>query len=391
MFSQFTSSVLQFTIVWYLTEHTKSALVLSAAMFMGFLPQGILGPFIGVVIDRYQRKTIMILSDLFISLASLVLVFASRSGISTELILLVLFARSVGTAFHHPCMQAVTPQIVPEYQLTRCAGYSQTLESVSEILSPAVAALLYQKWTMGSIIFLDVLGALLAVGTLWLSRIPRNERPVKMQNTHFFEEMREGFRILKGNKGVFGLVLVSTLFTLSLMPTSALFPLMSMSYFGGTSTYASIAEITFSVGLLIGSLILGVWGGPRNRIYSMIAAQLVLGISLIGSGLLPPNGFWMFAVFSCLLGMANPFYWGMYTPILQSSFENHYLGRVLSLTASIRLICAPIGLSLSGVLAEIFGVENWFVIAGLVLLLAAALCGLLPEIRHCDSGKREEL
>ena len=121
--SQFSSSVLQFAIVWYLTDQTGSALVLSAAMMMGFLPQGVLGPFIGVFIDRYNRKRIMIISDLLISAASFVMVIAGWMGVlSTELILAVLLCRSVGSAFHTPCLQAVTPQIVPEDQQTRCAG-----------------------------------------------------------------------------------------------------------------------------------------------------------------------------------------------------------------------------------------------------------------------------
>ena len=87
-FSQFSSSVLQFAIVWYLTDQTGSALVLSAAMMMGFLPQGVLGPFIGVFIDRYSRKRIMIISDLLISAASFVMVIAGWMGtLSTGLIL----------------------------------------------------------------------------------------------------------------------------------------------------------------------------------------------------------------------------------------------------------------------------------------------------------------
>ena len=130
--SQFSSSVLQFAVVWYLTDHTGSAMVLTAAMMMGFLPQGVLGPFIGVFIDQYNRKRIMIISDLLISAASFVMVIAGWMGrLSTELILAVLLARSVGSAFHNPCLQAVTPQIVPAGQLTRCAGYSQALESIN--------------------------------------------------------------------------------------------------------------------------------------------------------------------------------------------------------------------------------------------------------------------
>ena len=84
--SQLSSSILQFAIVWYLTEKTGSALVLSAAMLAGFLPQAVLGPFIGVYIDRYSRKKIMIVSDLLIALASLLLVAAGLGEIGRAVV-----------------------------------------------------------------------------------------------------------------------------------------------------------------------------------------------------------------------------------------------------------------------------------------------------------------
>ncbi len=385
-FSQFSSSVLQFAIVWHLTDKTGSALVLTAAMMMGFLPQGILGPFIGVFIDRYNRKMIMAVSDLFIAAASFIMVIAGQMGVlSTELILLVLLIRSIGSAFHTPCLQAVTPQIVPEDQLTKCAGYSQALESVSQLFSPALAAVLYQSWSLSGIIFLDVIGAFSAVFMLIISVIPELNHKENIGKIHVLREAKEGFEILRTKKGMLGLVLIGTLYTLAMMPTSALFPLMSMSYFHGTSTNASIVEIVFSIGLLIGSLILGRWGGTKNRIYTIIGSFLLMSFSLFVSGFLPPDSFFLFTVCSWLMGISGPFYWGMYTPLLQSNFEAKYLGRVISLSSSIRLISGPLGLSVSGVFAERYGVEKWFLIAGALVLFASFLCLAIPSIRNCDA------
>lgn len=385
-FSQFSSSVLQFAIVWHLTDKTGSALVLSAAMMMGFLPQGILGPFIGVFIDRYNRKMIMAVSDLIIAAASFIMVIAGQMGVlSTELILLVLLIRSIGSAFHTPCLQAVTPQIVPKDQLTRCSGYSQALESISQLFSPALAAVLYQSWSLSGIIFLDVIGALIAVFMLVISVIPELNHNENIGKIHVLREAKEGFQILRTKKGMLGLVLIGTLYTLAMMPTSALFPLMSMSYFHGTSTNASVVEIVFSIGLLIGSLILGRWGGTKNRIYTIIGSFLLMSFSLFVSGFLPPGSFLVFAVCSWLMGISGPFYWGMYTPLLQSKFEAKYLGRVISLSSSIRLISGPLGLSVSGVFAERYGVEKWFLIAGALVLFASFLCLVIPSIRNCDA------
>lgn len=387
--SQFSSSVLQFAIVWYLTDKTGSALALAAAMMMGFLPQGILGPFIGVFIDRYSRKKIMIFSDLLISAASSVLVFAGFLGsLTTELILVILMLRSIGTAFHTPCLQAVTPQIVPPEQLTKCAGYSQALESVSQILSPVVAAVLYNIWSLSGIISLDVIGALAAVGTLTFAVIPELKKDENNGKVQVLRETKEGFRILLQNKGMLSLVLIGSLYTLALMPTSALFPLMSMSYFEGTSTNASIVEVVFSIGLLSGSLVLSKWGGTKNRVYTIVASFLLMSFSLFISGSLMPGHFPAFVVCAWLMGVSGPFYWGMYTPLLQSKFEAKYLGRVLSLSSSIRLLSGPLGLSVSGILAEKFGVEKWFLIAGALVLLAAFLCLTIPSVRHCDDSRQ---
>ncbi len=385
-FSQLSSSVLQFAIVWYLTDQTGSAMVLSIAMMMGFLPQGILGPFIGVFIDRYSRKRIMVISDLLISAASFTMVIAGlMGGLSTGLILVVLLIRSIGSAFHTPCLQAVTPQIVPSDQLTRCSGYSQALESVSQILSPVIAAVLYHSWSLSGIIFLDVIGALIAVFTLGITMIPELHQDENRGKVQVLREAKEGFQILRTNKGMLGLVLIGSLYTLALMPTSALFPLMSMSYFNGTSTSASIVEVVFSVGLLFGSLVLSKWGGTKNRVYTMVGSFLLMSFSLFISGILPTSGFYVFAACSWLMGVSGPFYWGMYTPLLQSNFEAKYLGRVLSLASSIRLISGPIGLSVSGVFAERYGVEKWFLIAGGLVLFAAFLCLTISSIRNCDS------
>ena len=157
--SLFTSAILQMAIIFYLTEKTGSAMVLSIASLVGFLPYAVFGPMIGVLVDRYDRKKIMIGADLIIAAAGAVLaIIALYMELPVWMVMIVLFIRSIGTAFHSPALSAVTPLLVPEEQLTRCAGYSQSLQSISYILSPAAAAFLYSVWELNAIIVIDVLG-----------------------------------------------------------------------------------------------------------------------------------------------------------------------------------------------------------------------------------------
>lgn len=384
-FSQLSSSILQFAIVWYLTNKTKSGMILAMAMLVGYLPQGLLGPFIGVYIDRMNRKLLMAVSDLVIAGVSLILAFASFSGEPPIwLILGVMLVRAIGTAFHTPTLQAVTPQLVPKEELTKCAGYTQSLQSVSQILSPALAGVLYSTWNLGAIIFLDVLGALIAVTFLMVCEIPKHEGAENQTKVQVVKEALEGWNILRTKKGMLGLVLVSSLYTIALMPVSALFPLMSMGRFGGTSTHASIVEIIFSLGFFAGSLILGKWGGTKNKIYTIVLSYVMMAVALWGSGLLPANGYVIFCFFAWLMGVSGPFYWGMYTPLLQEKFEEKYMGRVMSITGSIRLITGPLALVISGIFADYFGEENWFLVAGAIVTIAALCCMLIPSIRKID-------
>lgn len=385
-FSQFSSSILQFAIVWYLTDTTKSGVVLSMAMMMGFLPQGILGMFIGVYIDRYDRKKIMMISDCLIAAVSLLLVFATSDGkVSTGLVLAVLFFRAVGTAFHTPTLQAVTPQLVPAEELTKCAGYTQSLQSVSLIVSPAIAAILYSSWSLSFIVLLDVLGALIAVGALFVCKLPKVVHVHTSVKVHVLKEAAEGFRILCGNKGMLGLVLVSSLYTMALMPVSALFPLVSMGHFGGTSMHASVVEISFAVGFLIASIILAKWGGSKNKVYTIIGSYILMACCLLGTSVLPESGYVVFVVLAALMGVSGPFYWGMYTPLLQQNFKDRYLGRVMSITGSIRLIAGPLALLVSGTIADTYGEEKWFLIAGILVVIGTACILLIPSIRQCDT------
>lgn len=147
--SLITSAILQMAIIFYLTEKTGSAMVLSMASLVGFLPYAVFGPAIGVLVDRHDRKKIMIGADLIIAAAGAVLaIVAFYMELPVWMVMIVLFIRSIGTAFHTPALNSVTPLLVPEEQLTKCAGYSQSLQSISYIVSPAVAALLYSVWDL---------------------------------------------------------------------------------------------------------------------------------------------------------------------------------------------------------------------------------------------------
>ena len=384
--SLITSAILQMAIIFYLTEKTGSAIVLSMASLVGFLPYAVFGPAIGELVDRHDRKKIMIGADLIIAAAGAVLaIVALYMELPIWMVMVVLFIRSIGTAFHTPALNAVTPLLVPEEQLTKCAGYSQSLQSISYIVSPAVAALLYSVWELNAIIAIDVLGAVIASITVAIVRIPKLGDQVQSLKPNFIREMKEGMAVLRQNKGLFALLLVGTLYMFVYMPINALYPLITMEYFNGTPMHISITEIAYASGMLIGGLLLGLFGNYQKRILLITASIFMMGISLTISGLLPQSGFFIFVVCCAIMGLSVPFYSGLQTALFQEKIKPEYLGRVFSLTGSIMSLAMPIGLILSGFFADRIDVNHWFLLSGILIICIAIVCPMITEIRKLDA------
>ena len=385
-----TSGILQMVLIFYLTEKTGSALVLSLATFFGFLPQALLGPFIGVWVDRWSRKLVMIGADLFIALAGVALaILALNMEVPIWVVLGILFLRSVGAAFHTPAMSAVTPLLVPEDQLVKMTGYSSSIQSISFLVSPALGALLYARWSMAAIVGLDVVGAVIASLFVALIAIPKPPKSELTGQASFFTDLKNGYTAIREDKGLFQMLWIGTLYMLVFMPINALFPLMSMGYFGGTTTHAAIAETAFSAGMLIGGLVLGVWGGFKRRILTLGLSVVLMGAGLTASGLLPKDGFIGFAALCVVMGFSAPFH-GVQTALFQERIAPECLGRVFSLSMSMMSLAMPIGLMLSGAFAEVIGVHNWFLISGVLVILISLTMMSMPAIRALDDKLPEE-
>ena len=380
-----TSMISQYALIWYLTYSTGSAAVLSVATIAAMLPQGLLSPFTGAFADRFDRRVIMMAADGAIGLVSLGLVAAGAGGsLATAAILLALALPSVGSAFHTPCIQAVTPLLAPPEALTRCAGWSQGIQTVSMLLSPALAALLYEQAPLAWVIALDTLGAVFAILGVLLARLPVLRVGDAGQKLRVWADTVEGFRVLKSKRWLWELCLICALFSVVFMPVSALYPLMSIDYFHQGTQGAALVETIWSVGMLLGSVVLGFWGGTRNKVYTMLGSVLFLGVTLVLTGLLPPSGFTAFAVLTMLMGLSAPFFNSIFTALIQEKVEGEYLGRVLGLTGAIMTLASPLGLAASALFSGRTGLSVWFLLAGIGTLACGALAFALPSIRHCD-------
>ena len=157
-FSILGSAAVQFAVIWWLTVQTESAITLTIASIVTFLPNMLLGPFAGVWIDRYNRRTVMIAADGLVALSSVILgaAFLLLPAPPIWFIYLVLFLRGLGNTFHAPAMQAAIPTFVPAEMLTRAGGWGNMIQSVSNMLGPVLGAALMSFFPIASIMLVDI-------------------------------------------------------------------------------------------------------------------------------------------------------------------------------------------------------------------------------------------
>ncbi len=382
--SMITSYAAGYAVVWYITETTGSALMLSAAAICAYLPQGLLSPFGGVIADKHNRKTVMIVADLGVGLVSLGLGVAILLGqVSFALLMILVVVRSIGQAFHGPAMMAAMPLLVPEKHLLRINTLDQLLMSVASIGAPAFGIFLYTTIGFHSVMFLDFAGALVAVAGLALAKIP-TVADETAENQHVLANLRDGWRALSANRGLVILIAGVTVGMVAFAPLGAIFPLMTFDHFGGDGYAASLVEAAFGIGMVCGSIVLMAWGGGKRLALLIGVAALIVGATTMACGFLAPSMFWAFVALCAVMAIACAWFNGPLITLIQRNVAEEKTGRALGLSMAAMGLASPIGIALGGMLAESIGVAPFFVVDGAICLVLGLVVYLPKSVRALD-------
>jgi DHA3 family macrolide efflux protein-like MFS transporter len=229
------SALVQFALIWWLTERTGSTTTLAAAAVASRMPTILLGPIAGPVVDRWSRRRVMIVSDALIALFTALLAgLFWLDVVQVWHVFAVLFVRSLGDAFQGPAMRASTSLMVPDEQLTRVAGMNAALQGVIGFVSPPMGALLLAALHVQGTLAIDIVTAALAIVPLLFVRLPRPGRAaVSDRRPSLGGEMAEGLRFLWDAKGLLLLFATAVAAMFFLAPPLSFVPLLVTRHFGG--------------------------------------------------------------------------------------------------------------------------------------------------------------
>ena len=383
------SQLVGFALIWHLTETTGSVIVLTISTLVVTVPRVILSPFIGPLVDRWDRRVMMIIADTVIAIATIVLaVMFSLGSVEIWQIYLIMFIRAAAGAFHGNSMSASTSLMVPVEHLTRVQGINQMLYGGLSIVAAPLGAILLGLLDMQWILAMDVVTASIAILPLFFFAIPQPDRKTSQElsgeTSSYWSDLKIGLKYVYSWKGLLIILGMAAMINMVLTPAFSFMPLIISDHFGMGAIELGTIESMFGIGIIIGGALLGVWGGFKKNIYTTMMGLAGLGIGIFGFGVIDEGGYYIAIGLSLLMGIFQPITNGSLMGMMQKKVSPDMQGRVFSLVGSIAGGMAPIGLIVAGPLSEVYGIQIWYVVGGIMCVLMAIFGMLNPHVRNFE-------
>jgi DHA3 family macrolide efflux protein-like MFS transporter len=391
-FSLLGSMLVQFALVWWLTQTTGSATVLATATLVAVLPGIVIGPFAGALVDRWNRRLIMIVADSLIALVTLGLIYLYATGrMQVWHVYVAMFLRAALGGFHWPAMQSSTSLMVPKEHLARVAGLNQTMMGIMNIISPPLGALLLSILPLGKVLAIDVVTAGLAVLPLLFVTIPQPERSASNAaqgagRASVWVDLRAGLRYVAGWPGLLAILVMAMAINFVINPAFSLMPILVTKYFGLGALQLGWLESVWGIGVVVGGLVLSVWGGFKRRVVTSLLGIIGMGIGTLIVGLSPVGAFTIALLGMLVAGFMNPIVNGPFMAVMQTAVAPDMQGRVFSLVQSASLAMMPLSLLLAGPIADKLGVRVWYVAGGVLCIIIGLVAFAVPAIMQVEEN-----
>jgi len=354
VFSLLGTSMTTFALTIWAWKLTGQATALALVAFFNFVPFILTTPIAGVIVDRSNRKKVMILADLAAGLPTVcMLLIYAISNLQIWHVYIATAFSGIFQAFHFPAYSAAVTMMLPKKQYGRASGMLAAAEFSSGIFAPVVTAVMLDIVDLTGIMIIDILTFSFATIMLLLVHIPQ---PSVSESTNksvgsIWKETRFGFRYISRRPSLLGLQLV--LFSSNLLSSFGitLMSPMILSRTGNDTLLLGSVMSNGGIGGLAGSIVLSIWGGPKRKIHGVLLGNIFMnlfGWFLIGLG----QNWYIWALASFLGLFFLPILNGSNQAIWQSKVSPEVQGRVFAARLFIAQMGMPLGMLIAGPLAD---------------------------------------
>lgn len=390
--------------VWVFTT-TGDITAYTTLLFFAAFPVGLGALISGPLVDRWNRRRVMIVSDTLASLSTLVVaaLFFSNA-LAVWHLYIALAVNGIASAFTRPAVDASVPLLVPKASLQRAAGLSQMAQAVEMIIAPGLAGLIVGVLGLGAVFVVDVVSFGISILALMMAAVPQPARGRAAQAAFtLWHDFALGLRYVRQRPALLYLLGVFAI-TMFLLPGLAYSLITPMVLHFASEEVAGLMISSFGVGSLLGGMGLTLWGGSRRRMDGMLAGMTAAGLAAIVISLREHAG--LIGAGLVVTGISFVFIIGMNRVIWQTKAAPEMLGRVFSLQLALGVGAQSLGMLLAGWLAAtVFeplltgngalvasvgavigsgpgrGMALMFILVGLLELLIVLVSALMPSVR----------
>jgi MFS family permease len=376
MVSMIGSGLTRFALGVWVYQRTGSVTQFAVVTMCASLPALALSPLAGALIDRWDRRRVMIANNMGASLGTLAFVALLWHGAERiwHVYVIVVWG-SLISAFELPTLIAVTSLLVPRRHLGRANGMLQFGQAVTGVVAPLAGGLMLVSIGLAGVVLVDFATFAFALAVLGLVRFPRPKVSAEGLESRgsLWREAAMGWSFIHRRAGLWGLLLYFAMLNLVLAIVTVLVTPMVLSF--ATAEVLGRVLASAGTGLVLGSVLMTVTGGPRRRIRGVLASGLVFGAAMAAVGLRPSAPLIAGGLFVMML--AAPFVNGCSQAIWQSKVPPDIQGRVFAVRRMIGQFTAPIGYLAAGPLAD-FVFEPLMAEGGALAPTVGALIGVGP-------------
>jgi MFS family permease len=383
--TNFAYQMLTVAIGWQMYSLTHSAFYLGLVGLVQFLPMLMLSLFVGHLSDRYDRRKIITISQIFESMSMLVLAFGSYSGwITKERFLIIIFFIAVAHSFEGPPMQALLPNIVSKDIFPRASALMSSVSQFAVIIGPAVGGILY---SLGSTLVYALTGILLLISSILTSQISMRTEAVKLESTNI-NSVFAGITFIKSKPIILGAISLD-LFAVLFGGATALLPIYASKILMIGALGLGVLRSAPAVGALLMSALLARKPLKQNVGRIMCIAVICFGLATIVFSISKSVVISFLALF--VLGASDVVSVVIRSTLVQLETPDYMRGRVSAVNMIFIGTSNQLGEFESGVTASLFGTIPATLIGGIgtiaVVLLWTRLFPSLFKVNKFEASK----
>ncbi len=386
LFSLLGSTIVQFVIIWWITIETEDLTIISVAFFFSFLPQFIFGPLAGVFTDRWNRKLMIALSDFFQAITTLSLVLLFFFDLQQVwMIILINSIRGLFQGFHWPAVNAIIPLMIPKKHLSRMNAINYIFTGLVNTMGPVIAGTLLLLLPIDQILWVDILTFLFAIIPLLLIRIPPLPKKEKIRKEKsYFGEFKIGLKAIKIVPGLLTLLFVATILNFLGTPFSTLMIFfVEVTHFGTVENTAFVLA-SIQAGMFVGAIIVVIKKVWKKKILIIFLGIFIGEIGHLILALAPSRNFTIISIGGFIFAFIVPFVNTMFLTILQTVIPPDKQGRVMSNVITIVTLVSPLGMIISGPIAQVIGIEVLFITSSLLNIIFIVIVWMFSNIRNTN-------